>query len=397
VPDHTPTADNVRTIAELGEMYTAERKALMSLTERTAHDNAALIRRLAESVPGKGIGEVTRLDLVTFATRNGPGEAKATTKRQRLGVLRPFFEWLVDNDIIDRNPIRAVRSPALPDPEPRFLTHGEVQRLVAVVTNPRDLLLVLIATHMGLRLKELHELDIEDIDRVDRTLGARGKGYRGEVSRRLPIPTEVWEHLEPFLDGLGATEGPVFRSESARVSPTGPRLSRRWISSTVSKAMIAAGIKTAMGDGKSAHALRHTMAQHLVDAGADIRKVQAVMGHRQVRTTEGYARRKLAPEELRPVVEGRQYVPGNVVSLREGCGPVDAPTVSEIAEARAELEPIVRRLEEWYGSFGHLLTVLDDAGRGLDDDAFADLGERSGMSELSMLMSFGARALGGAA
>jgi integrase/recombinase XerC len=365
----------------------------MSLTERTAHDDAALIRRLAEFVPGKGIGEVTRLDLVTFATRNGPGEAKATTKRQRLGVLRPFFEWLVENDIIDRNPIRAVRSPALPDPEPRFLTHGEVQRLVAVVTNPRDLLLVLIATHIGLRRKELHELDIEDIDRVDRTLGARGKGYRGEVSRRLPIPTEVWEHLEPFLDGLGATEGPVFRSESARVSPTGPRLSVRWISSTVSKAMLRAGIKTAMGDGKSAHALRHTMAQHLVDAGADIRKVQAVMGHRQVRTTEGYARRKLAPEELRPVVEGRQYVPGNVVPIREGCGPLDAQTVASISDARAALEPIIGQLDAWADAYSAVLDVYNGATRGLDDDAFYAVSDGSGMSELSRLMAFAAHVM----
>lgn len=280
----------------LAEEYVAEKVALGIFTGRSPRTVRSNLAGFAAHVGDIPLTDITRAHVAGWI---GTGAPTPNTVRSRLSAVRGFLGWCVENEYLPRNPAAGVRGPRPEALKPRFLEAVEVTALLEHVHSLRDRLIVLLMVQMGLRRVEVWRANIEDIDARARTIAVRGKGHRGDVSRWSYIPDEAWGVLVAYLGEVGTVAGPLIRSRTSD-----GRLGLDVISSIVSEAMLAAGVKLRAGDGRSAHALRHTLAQHLIDAGTDIRKVQAQLGHASVTTTELYTRRQV---DLAGILEGRRY------------------------------------------------------------------------------------------
>lgn len=293
-------------LGTVGE-YVAEKVAMGLLTGRSPRTIRSNLVSLVEFLgqPARAdIPNVTRAQVARWigASSGDPlrPNPSPNTVRSRLSSARSFFEWCVENELCDRNPCKGIRPPKPDDLPPRFLEADEVGLVLAKAESLRDRLVILLMVQMGLRRVEVNRANIEDIDSRNRRIGVRGKGHRGNVSRYSHIPDEAWETLVLHLRDLGEVSGPLIRPWHHK-----GRLGVDVLSKIVSDAMLAAGVKSSAYDGKSAHALRHTFGQHLIDDGAPIRIVQVAMGHKSVQTTELYTRREV--DGIADIIEGRRY------------------------------------------------------------------------------------------
>lgn len=137
----------------------------------------------------------------------------------------------------------------------------------------RAILELLWAT--GLRVSELVGLDLDDVERGERKVRVRGKGGKERIAL---YGAEAAAALDAYLDGRGVGRGPLFMGRGGR------RLGVRSVFEIVRRRARAAGITRRV----SPHTLRHTFATHLLDAGADLRMIQELLGHSRLSTTQRY-------------------------------------------------------------------------------------------------------------
>jgi len=182
--------------------------------------------------------------------------------------------------MVSRNPLVLVGTPKQPRRLPKFLTPHEVAALLAapdvttrIGLRDRALLEVLYAT--GLRVSELAGLDLNDLDGSERTVRVLGKGGKERI---VPYGSRAAGALDAHLACRGAIRGPLFANRR------GGRLTVRSIHSIVRRSAAACGITRRV----SPHTLRHTFATHLLDAGADLRMIQELLGHSRLSTTQRY-------------------------------------------------------------------------------------------------------------
>lgn len=150
----------------------------------------------------------------------------------------------------------------------------------------------------GFRCVEVSRVDVQDYDPTTLTIVATGKALH---ERRIPVPLEVADALDRYLDEAGSVGGPLIRSVH------GDRLASKTLSGYVRGWMRAAGVKTANLDGRSAHGLRRTAGSDVMDRCGDIRVVQEMLGHVKIETTAKSYLRPVAIGHLREAMEGRAY------------------------------------------------------------------------------------------
>ncbi len=228
----------------------------------------------------------------------GDLDCAASTARHRLSVVTTFCDWLVANELLRVNPASKLDPPRQPRYIPRAVPGDDVAALLAQCPDTRMRLIVLLMCQLGLRCAEVAGLQVGDIDWQTRTVFVRGKG---NVDRVLPLPNEARTALDRYLEEHPATSGPLVRSFA-----DGHRaLTPGYVGDRVRRVMLAAGVKKASRDGRSAHALRHTFATDVLADGADVRVVQVALGHASLATTQRYL--SWSVEGLRSAMEGRRY------------------------------------------------------------------------------------------
>ena len=236
--------------------------------------------------------EVNSLDQVDrsllrnyLAELDAVGYAKASIAR-RMAELRSFGEFLVLEDVWERNSFRLVSAPRIPKRLPRYLTVAEVEALLAVpdTATPRglrDRAIIEVLYGAGLRVSELAGLDVLDVDLVQAQVRVMGKGAKERIGLlgRLAVQA-VRVYLRqgwPEVVGKQST-GALW------LNHRGGRLTVRGVALILSKAGEQAGVRTPV----SPHILRHSFATHLLDGGADLRVVQELLGHASLATTQIY-------------------------------------------------------------------------------------------------------------
>jgi integrase/recombinase XerC len=230
------------------------------------------------------------IDLLTvrewLAALYGNGLA-AVTIRRKLAALRGLFRFMLREGVVKVNVARLVRTPKAPKKLPEVMTAGQVNNLIDSVgvrngklERPfpvRDRAIFELLYGCGVRVSELAGLNLEDIDRGQGWLRARGKGKK---ERQVPIPGQAMRALEHYLG-----ERPVVRDEPAVfLNFRRRRLTTRGIFGIVKfYATDLTGDPTV-----HPHSFRHAYATHLLADGADLRAIQELLGHARLSTTQKY-------------------------------------------------------------------------------------------------------------
>ena len=243
----------------------------------------------------RGCESVKPSDLTDFLERLRGGKAPASQPMSPSSVarvlvsIRSFFKFLVREGYLDDDPTLKVGSPKRPRSIPKAIPLEDVERLVELpqkdLLGRRDRAILETLYGAGLRISELVSLDVDDVDLDEGTVLVRsGKGSKG---RRVPLGRAAvraaGDYLtvtRPELAAKGATRGTSALFLNAR----GGRLSRQGCWKILKTYARAAGLD----DEVSPHTLRHSFATHMLDAGADIRVVQELLGHASLSTTQVY-------------------------------------------------------------------------------------------------------------
>ncbi len=206
---------------------------------------------------------------------------------RKLSTLRSFFKFLVKKGVIDSNPVEGILTPKREKTLPGYLPIDAVFRLLDSIETDsvlaaRNRAIFETLYSCGIRVSELAGLNVYDVDRDGATLRVLGKGAK---ERMVPVGRKALDAIAHYREALqlevgisGGMDGPLFLNRQ------GQRLTPRSIARILKKLVTACGILTPV----SPHTLRHTFATHMLDAGADLRSVQELLGHKNLSTTQKY-------------------------------------------------------------------------------------------------------------
>jgi integrase/recombinase XerC len=272
-----------------------ERQASPHTVAAYENDLLRFCEFMARDFLDKPQDEVQAADVDTLAVRsflahlNRSGLARSSQGRN-LAAVRSLFRFACREGVVAANPAQPVRTPKVPKTLPRHLRPGEVEGLLEAQVSEgplahRDRALLELLYAAGLRVSELVGLDWSAIDLSARVLRVRGKGGK---ERMVPFGRpaadalrgwrEVWESVRAGAATVDEESEPVFLNfRGGRLSDRSVRnILDRW----VDQAAVARGVHP--------HTLRHTFATHLLEAGADLRTIQELLGHSSLSTTQKY-------------------------------------------------------------------------------------------------------------
>jgi tyrosine recombinase XerC len=260
------------------------------------------------------VNEINRLQLRKFLAHLVGKNLEKSTIARKLSSIRSFFKYLTREGIITQNPTIYIPTPKRTKKVPSFLDLDEVKLLLELpdtrtLLGLRDKAILEILYGSGLRVSELVNLNISDIDVLGGMIKVKGKGSK---ERLVPIGEIGLASIEHYLRMRQLPEKPSFfkiegfqnlsySKEPLFLNFRGSRLTAQSINRLFRKYVRLASIKKEV----SPHTLRHTFATHLLDAGCDLRAVQEMLGHASLSTTQIYTH--VTTERLKKIY--RKYHP----------------------------------------------------------------------------------------
>jgi integrase/recombinase XerC len=245
-------------------------------------------------------GELQRDDFRSYLRFLGRNKLSRAATQLRFSAMRTFYKFLIRHTVVETTPIKNISLPKLEKRLPRFLTKQQMEDLLVAPARLletqqqkkgpgrpisaevcwRDVAVLETIYSCGLRISELCGLRVEDVNFSELVVRVRGKGKK---EREVPVGEPALKAIQSYWDQLlepPAGPQPVFRTDTSRAGPLSPlQLSRR-----LKTYLIVAGLDP----GLTPHKLRHSYATHLLDAGADLRSVQELLGHAHLATTQVY-------------------------------------------------------------------------------------------------------------
>jgi integrase/recombinase XerD len=264
-----------------------ERNLAAHSLESYARDLRQLAIWLAAERRVEDVGEVTAEHITSFLIARTAQGVSSRSRARALSAMRGFFRFLRSERWLDVEPTASLESPRLAPALPHVIHVDDIDRLLAAPdrSDPRglrDAAMIETMYSTGLRVSELVRLRLEDLDLRSGFLRATGKGRK---QRLVPMGDAAIELLESYL----TTARPAFlrdRGAPAHVFLTrlGRAMTRQGFWKLLCRYARAAGIRGPI----SPHKLRHSFATHLLERGADLRAVQAMLGHADISTTQIY-------------------------------------------------------------------------------------------------------------
>ena len=251
----------------------------------------------------QGIDRIAMRGFLGHLNKRGLGKRSMA---RTLSAIRSFYKYLHRNEVVDANPARAVGAPRLEKYLPGYLDRAQIDLLFQMAevrawegkfVDVRSLAILELFYSTGMRLSELQGLSRGDLDAISQQVKVRGKGRKERI---IPIGDHAVlaiRNYEAKRDELLRALGPKVDRNALFVGNTGKRLGVRSIQKTVTKFLAQIDEEA----GLSVHSLRHTFATHLLDAGADLRAVQELLGHASISTTQIYTHTSI--ERLKQVYD----------------------------------------------------------------------------------------------
>ena len=242
--------------------------------------------------------KLTRDDFRAYLRTLGRRKLSQAAIRLRFSALRTFYRFLWNRGRVEGMPLRQLTLPSLPRRLPRFLTSDQVNALLRaplievdrLEPGPkaaaqrsnllRDAAWLEMLYSCGLRISELCQLKVGDVEFGQSSVRVKGKGRK---ERQLPVGEPALRALEAYWGSLQhrpAPETAAFRTALESVEPMRPRTAQ----ALFKRYLLGAGLDPRL----TPHKLRHSFATHLLDRGADLRSVQELLGHAHLATTEVY-------------------------------------------------------------------------------------------------------------
>jgi integrase/recombinase XerC len=262
-----------------------------------------------------------RDDFRSYLRYLGRNKLSRAATQLRFSALRTFYKFLIRRGVVNASPIKNISLPKLEKRLPRFLTAAQMKELLAAPLRPgeskiaakdpakrrgrpvepgiaeRDVAILETIYSCGLRISELCGLRVEDIDCTEQLVRVRGKGKK---ERQVPIGEPALQAIEAYWNALPARPEalqPVFWASRKAPQALPPRTLQLRLKRYLEIASLDPNL--------TPHKLRHSYATHLLDAGADLRSVQELLGHAHLVTTQTYThvtteRLKRAYDEAHP-------------------------------------------------------------------------------------------------
>jgi integrase/recombinase XerD len=211
----------------------------------------------------------------------------ARTQARVLSALRGFYSFLELEDLVKGSPLDLIESPKIGMRLPDTLSYPEVEAIIAAVDlskpeGTRDKAILETLYSCGLRVSELTDLRVSHLYPADGFLRVIGKGNK---ERLIPIGKSALKAIALYIDNVRRQQEIAHGSDDHLfLNQRGRHLSRMTVFNIVKKNTARAGIRKTV----SPHTFRHSFASHLVEAGADLRAVQEMLGHESITTTEIY-------------------------------------------------------------------------------------------------------------
>ena len=214
------------------------------------------------------------------------GLAKPTV-RLHFAALRTFYRFLTERHGLKDNPLKQVQLPKLDRGLPVVLSRKQVDTLLAAPLAmvksdrapkwmpQRDAAMLELFYSSGLRLAELASLTVRDVDIFNETVRVMGKGRKERI---VPVGAQALDAIQKYRQAARVDVGPLFINKSRK------RISTRSVWQSLRRYLAFAEIPLTV----SPHKLRHSFATHMLDAGADLRSVQSLLGHASLSTTQIY-------------------------------------------------------------------------------------------------------------
>lgn len=225
----------------------------------------------------KPVNEITTNEIRNFLGQFS--QLKTSSLSRKLSVLKSFFGWLTEEEIITRDPTRKIKAPKAVRGLPKALTIEELEMMRENCKTARERAMIEVFYATGGRLAEIRNLNRDEINWQERSAMVLGKGSK---EREVLFSFKAMYYLKKYLDSRKDEEPALFVTERRPFR----RLSRRGFQREIKLIAIRAGITKRVHP----HVLRHTLATLTLNNGADLVAVQSLLGHSNPATTQIYAR-----------------------------------------------------------------------------------------------------------
>jgi len=247
------------------------------------------LRRYLAHLDALGVGAweaVTRAEIQAHLAELVRLGLSPRSQARALSAIRSLHALLAAEKVAPLDPTDEIDSPRPGRRLPELLSRAEIEALLAApdprsAAGRRDRAMLELLYATGLRVSELVSLELNDVDLEMRVLVARGKGSK---ERLVPVGAPAAEAIRAYLAGARERLLRRRRSKDLFVTPRGGRMTRQGFAKLLGRHARAAGLRRRV----SPHKLRHSFATHLLEGGADLRAVQAMLGHADVTTTQIY-------------------------------------------------------------------------------------------------------------
>jgi integrase/recombinase XerC len=301
-PDDAPSHPDIKAfLTHLAKERDVSPNTLRAYRKDLSNLETFLGAQLGSSWTWDQVDRLVLRGFLGYLTRNGL--ARRSSARS-LSAVRTLFKFLHREEVIESNPARAVSSPKLEKYLPAWLERRQVDVLFDMAelrakegafADVRNLAILELFYSTGMRLSELRGINRGDLDLVAQQVKVRGKGRKERI---IPVGNKAslaLRNYESKRDELARKLGTRVDKLAWFLGPRGKRLSVRGIQDIVTRFLD----RVDENAGLSTHSLRHSFATHLLDAGADLRAVQELLGHASISTTQIYTHTSV--ERLREV------------------------------------------------------------------------------------------------
>jgi len=270
-----------------------------SLSKNTVLAYLADLQKLLSFTENKPLEHVSSEEVsefLLFLNKMGLG---ARSIARIISGLKTFYKQLVIEGVVTTSPLQTIQTPKLPKKLPEVLSHEEISSMMESIdfsklTGERDKLIIMLLYGSGLRVSELTSLSVNDIYKEDGFVKVTGKG---DKQRLVPIGNKTIEQVKMYLQYYRRTVKIKETDNTLILNQKGNAISRV----SVFKIVKDLAVKAKISKNISPHTLRHSFATVLIEAGADLRAVQQMLGHESITTTEIYTH--LDKAYLKTVIE----------------------------------------------------------------------------------------------